>query len=287
MSEYNGNTEIDKATVDLIIKKIKEKTMTKTIKIIENEGINLSIFDSKFGGLPYWEEKDEYPTDENGEGLILLAQINFERTPINDNRFPKTGILQFFIGTNDIMGVDFDKLNNQKGFRVVYHENINNNLTKEEVRSQGIRANTDLDGASEEYFPFYKQYEIELEDAIEPISSATNKFEDILLEVEKEVLGIDNITEPWSIIEDEDADHINDEFYICGHRILGYPFFTQWDPREKDDTYKGKKYDTLLLQIDSVGDILWGDSGVGNFFINEQDLINKEFSDVLYTWDCY
>lgn len=276
---------VDRVTVESIVKKIKEKTMKKSIKINEEEAVNLSIFDSKFGGLPYWEESVEYPTDSDGNGLILLAQINFERTPINDDRFPKKGILQFFIGTNDIMGVDFDNLDNQNGFKVIYHENINNQLTREEVRSQGIRANTELDGASEEYFPFYKEYEITFEESMEPMSSAVHNFDEILNETTGEVLGKD-VDNAWDLLKSEE-DYIYDEFYVCGHKILGYPYFTQWDPREDEDLYKEKKYDTLLLQIDSEGDILWGDSGVGNFFINEQDLINKDFSKVIYTWDCY
>lgn len=283
-----NNSEIpavDRVTVESIVKKIKEKTMKKSIKINEEEAANLSIFDSKFGGLPYWDESEEYPTDSEGNGLILLAQINFERTPVNDDRFPKKGILQFFIGTNDIMGVDFDNLDNQNGFKVIYHENINNQLTREEVRSQGIRANTELDGASEEYFPFYKEYEITFEESMEPMSSAVHNFDEILNETTGEVLGKD-VDNAWDLLKSEE-DYIYDEFYVCGHKILGYPYFTQWDPREDEDIYKGKKYDTLLLQIDSEGDILWGDSGVGNFFINEQDLINKDFSKVIYTWDCY
>ena len=280
------NLKVDRAEVDLVIKKIKEKTMKKSIKINEKEAANLSIFDSKFGGLPYWSENMAYPTDKNGEALILLAQINFEKTPISDERFPKKGILQFFIGTNDLMGADFDNMTTQDGFRVVYHENIDNELTKEKIRAQGIRANTELDGASEEYFPFYKQYEITFEESMEPISTASSNFEEVLKKSAEEVLKCD-IDDVWSIFESDEEELINDTFYICGHKMLGYPFFTQWDPRGDDEMYKNKKYDTLLLQIDSVGDILWGDSGVGNFFINEEDLKNKDFNNVMYTWDCY
>ena len=280
------NLKVDRDITELIINKIKEKTMRKSIKINEEETSNLSIFDSKFGGLPYWDENMEYPTDKNGDALILLAQINFEKTPIKDERFPKEGILQFFIGTNDLMGADFDNMTVQNGFRVVYHEDINTSETKEQIRAQGIRANTELDGESEEYFPFYKQYEITFEESMEPISTASNNFEEILKQSAEEVLKCD-IEDVWSIFENDEEDLINDTFYICGHKILGYPFFTQWDPREDDEMYKNKKYDTLLLQIDSVGDILWGDSGVGNFFINEEDLKNKNFNNVMYTWDCY
>lgn len=50
-------------------------------------------------------------------------------------------------------------------------------------------------------------------------------------------------------------------------------------------------YDTLLLQIDTDGSdkvdyVMWGDSGVGNFFINHKKLAQLDFSDVFYTWDC-
>ena len=280
------NLKVDRDITELIINKIKEKTMRKSIKINEEETSNLSIFDSKFGGFPYWDENMEYPTDKNGDALILLAQINFEKTPIKDERFPKEGILQFFIGTNDLMGADFDNMTAQNGFRVVYHEDINTSVTKEQIRAQGIRANTELDGASEEYFPFYKQYEITFEESMEPISTASNNFEEILKQSAEEVLKCD-IEDVWSIFESDEEELVNDTFYVCGHKILGYPFFTQWDPREDDEMYKNKKYDTLLLQIDSVGDILWGDSGVGNFFINEEDLKNKNFNNVMYTWDCY
>ena len=66
--------------------------------------------------------------------------------------------------------------------------------------------------------------------------------------------------------------------------MLGYPYFTQEDPRYNK---KFAEYDTLLLQIDSEGEyVMWGDAGVGNFFIRRQDLVDKNFSDVLYNWDC-
>jgi uncharacterized protein YwqG len=69
-----------------------------------------------------------------------------------------------------------------------------------------------------------------------------------------------------------------------GHKIGGYAYFTQSDPRdEKEDRSDW----VLLLQMDSQGDdILWGDVGVGNFFIHPDDLKRKDFSKVLYNWDC-
>ena len=34
-------------------------------------------------------------------------------------------------------------------------------------------------------------------------------------------------------------------------------------------------------------EMLWGDVGVCNFFIHPQDLAKRDFSKVLYNWDCH
>ena len=74
-----------------------------------------------------------------------------------------------------------------------------------------------------------------------------------------------------------------------GTQIGGYGHFTQWDPRS--DEYLND-YNILLLQIDTdygVNEhmIMWGDEGIGNFFIQEDKLKQLDFSSVLYNWDCF
>ena len=69
-----------------------------------------------------------------------------------------------------------------------------------------------------------------------------------------------------------------------GHWLGGYPYFTQDDPRFSRPDYAACT--RLLFQMDSSEDILWGDMGVGNFFIAPEDLQQLDFSRVLYTWDC-
>ena len=73
------------------------------------------------------------------------------------------------------------------------------------------------------------------------------------------------------------------------NHLMGYPFFTQTDPRYH---YAAKQEDVLLFQLDSAGhgndvDILWGDSGVGAFFINAEDLVGGHFERSWFNWDCY
>lgn len=283
----NNQLNIDRAMSDKIIERIKEKTKRDMFKITAEENNNLSIFDSKFGGLPYWDVTKEYPTDSQGKKLIMIAQINFEKEHLDNEILPKKGILQFFIATDDIMGADFDNLNSQKDSRVIYHENVNYNVTEEEIKKQEIKANYECNIEGEEYLPTYKQYAITFKKDTDHVVGYSEQFEKVLKEVTNELLDIKIEECIYDVFPEKEFDYIGEALQSCGHKVFGYPFFTQWDPRDENSNYKGKKYDVTLLQIDSEDEICWGDAGVGNFFINEEDLKNKNFTDVVYNWDCY
>lgn len=115
------------------------------------------------------------------------------------------------------------------------------------------------------------------------------RFEQAFAEALKEVTG-EELSEQgfYNYLDENDRDYLYDELCNSRHWILGYPYFTQGDPREyRDDNY----YDTLLFQMDSEMQekrdyVLWGDCGVANFFINREALKNPDFSKVMYNWDC-
>lgn len=93
----------------------------------------------------------------------------------------------------------------------------------------------------------------------------------------------------YSLLDDVQSDYIINELSNTEHWLLGYPFFTQNDPRDYAEKYR--YYDTMLFQMDSdycdnMDYVLWGDCGVVNFFINSEYLKSKNFSRVLYNWDC-
>ena len=72
------------------------------------------------------------------------------------------------------------------------------------------------------------------------------------------------------------------------HQVGGWPFFTQNDPRTPEEH---PDFEILLFQLDSeMRDrkdlVLWGDCGVGGFFIRPEDLRARDFSRVMYNWDC-
>jgi uncharacterized protein YwqG len=120
----------------------------------------------------------------------------------------------------------------------------------------------------------------------EGITASDYRFEKIFTEEYNKYFSDNKISELYEL--EDDIYELLDEYNSGGHKIGGYPFFTQEDPRD----YKNlNEFDTVLLQIDSEfdeidTDIMWGDSGVCNFLINSQDLKNKDFSKIIYNWDC-
>jgi uncharacterized protein YwqG len=78
---------------------------------------------------------------------------------------------------------------------------------------------------------------------------------------------------------DDLQDRLWDRDHGAGHKLGGYPHFTQDDPRTRRDL-------ELLFQLDSDDGVMWGDAGVGNFFIAPDDLARRDFSRVLFSWDC-
>ena len=216
-----------------------------------------SIFESKVGGMGYIPHDKDFPTDSNGKQLRLLAQIDCSEIYLEE--FPEKGLLQFWILCDDLYGWDFDNKTNQEGFRVIYYPEVDTTVTEEEIKSKFVHNETDGD----EYLtPVSKEYGMTFE-----------KSEDSY--VDKEA------------IDSEDEEGWEEWENLSGHKIGGYPYFTQYDQRIEEEK---EKYDFLLFQLDTEWHdnikVVWGDMGVGNFFINSEKLKNLDFSDVLYHWDC-
>lgn len=266
-----------------------EATVKPYVEIETHLTRDASLWQSKFAGFPYLPKNFDYPKTPEGDYLYLLAQINFAEVP-HLERFPEAGILQFYIAKTEpyAYGLDFVNPTNQTGFRVLYFPNP-------DLNEYNLVTNFDFLPTLWEYnddrfvgTPFvYHSYSPHRNDCFAlsfnlksaPISDSDNKFE--------QLIG----TEIWEVFEENNYE-IWDEYqqmFVNGHRLGGYPHFTQEAPEElltEEEPY------ILLLQIDSDRtptrkiNILWGDAGVCNFWIKESDLKNLDFSKVLYNWDC-
>lgn len=274
-----------------IIEEIRKRTEKDAYALTLNKERQPGIFDSKFGGVPYWDKSKEYPVDGDGKKMMLLAQINFEQMferVERDELLPKKGILQFFIALDEVYGMEFEEQDEQKSFRVVYHENVDCHVTREEVEAMDIPLSTSPE--EEEYSPIWVEAALEIRRTKVYMGDSDYRFEKLFQDIVSERLGEECQGQSlYQLLDDEAYDNMVEELGNENHWLLGYPYFTQSDPREYEEKYR--YYDTLLFQMDSdygeeEDDILWGDAGVANFFMNREDLKNRNFDKVLYNWDC-
>lgn len=267
-----------------ILDEIKRRTSTTAYQLEFDMESAPTIFDSKVGGLPYWDPAKTYPTDSNGKKMYLLAQINFDQDKA-ESPLPQSGMLQFFVGDDDLYGLDFDHPTKQKDWRIVYHEKIDASVTAEAVKAMGIPVSPDNE---EVVSPVFKSCVFRLakkETWLTPDN--WERFDELTLEVAEDLFGETDAESADEVFGEDQYALLEEEyFYSENSHLLGHPYFTQADIREP-----GWRYDTLLFQLDSETAeeeeiTMWGDSGVGNFFINAEDLKRLDFSDVVYNWDC-
>ena len=241
-----------------------------------------SLLESKIGGTPYIPHEGQMPRDSQGVQMKLVAQIDCAAVKGLED-FPKQGLLQFFAATDDVTGLDFDNPTSGAGSKVIYYETIDKTVTEEEVLGKIEPMGEDA------YFPIGGSYGITFSLAEEGMGISDYQYEELFVKAYNEQFKDHTISKIYDL-EETILNEICESQNEFGHKIGGYPAFTQADPRTYNTALQG--YDTLLLQIDSEYDyekydIMWGDSGVCNFFIRSSDLKNLDFNDVLYNWDCY
>ena len=267
------------AQIEEFVLNLEALTQREVIRIKLSLADELAVTDSKVGGVPYIPKGGALPRSADGKPLFMLAQINCEQLPEN-NLYPKKGLLQFWIAATDdyLYGIDFDNPCSNDNKRVLYYPTIGEALPAEAFAEHYTFENR--------YLPFNANLEFALHftKAIESLSIEEKAAERFF--IEKWNSTFDDETEKiWYLPKDvlEQIFKLLDK--AIGHKIGGYPYFTQVDPREENDPHT-----FLLLQIDSDDiedkEIIWGDCGVANFFISTEDMANCKFDDVLYNWDC-
>ena len=228
---------------------------------------SMKLEQSKFGHYPKIPAGFDYPKDSSGDYMYPLAQINFKEVPPLAG-YPTSGFLQFYISvTNEVYGIDFENGRSQKDFRVLFFE-------EDEVKECVTDFSFLQEIITNDMSPVHKPHALSFSQKEDYFGMG-----DVHFEAGTGKLLI-RTAEKYSDIEDELMESLYDADSTNGHKMGGYAFFTQSDPRDEDDR------SVLLLQIDSDNDIMWGDMGVANFFIDPDDLAKKDFSRVLYNWDC-
>lgn len=218
---------------------------------------------SQLGGLPWWPTNKDYPTGRDGRPLLLLTQINFAEAP-GLPPFPGHGLLQIFIGRSDLYGCTFCDEKGVDEFACIFHE---------DTRAPAAPLVNPAFDPSRDYSPLDRPLEpIALTFALSrmPVDPTDYRLRKLLPKVFNDEIK-------------REAYHNTAQRPPI--RLGGYPNFTQEDPR----AYRTANAigDFNLLTVDTTEGVMWGDTGVAQFFMHEEDLRRRDFSSVRYNWDCY
>lgn len=227
---------------------------------------------SRYGGPVWLAEGETWPTGRDGKPLSFLAQIDFSRLPPLED-YPSTGVLQFFIGRGDIYGADFD-YPERGDYKVIWRETL-----------AGPGRLHDSPTLSEDAIDDYSPLSGNIAaTGIALIGHSARSMPDfthwIFGRDMKDLLDYDPTNRIFDYLDAERARQSD-----VLHQVGGHPGFTQSDYRGID---RYQDVDRVLLQLWSDnGTIMWGDAGQGQFTIRRADLLKRDFSKVLYQWDCY
>lgn len=267
-----------------------QATEQPVVRLAAHPGAPLTPWSSKVGGVPYRPRDSAWPQSREASPrpLVFLAQINLADANAGGKalpEFPAQGILQFFILNGGLYGANLDQPLAGE-YRVIYWPDVvqdraqiettvprpqADEAERERMFRQGLGVLPNNRALIYGQLPFDPAHEtalIFLPDR-EPVSSADNGAD--------EVLGT-----TWQTKQDDPSFHALYDFSPGGHKLGGYPNFIQDDRRAPSDNL------ILLMQLDSddaLG-LMWGDMGTANFFIRPADLKARDFSRVVYNWDC-
>ena len=267
-----------------IIEEIAKRTTTMHYRLVMNEEREAEITGSKIGGKPYWPANKSFPMDGAGNKMLLLMQVNCEEAGLKAP-LPEQGMLQWFISVNPelMYGCRGNYNEDGSGFRIFYHETIEENASPAEVPTH--------DTVDAMLTPVKREVAIDV--VAEPTSMGVNDghFNRMFADIVKDVTGEDMGEKAWyQYLNNDECLLLEKQASMkrpC-HQMLGYPVYTQ-DESRRDIEY----HDTLLFQLDSQfstqgqGElVMWGDMGSGFIFIHHDDLATHDFTRAYYCWDC-
>ena len=272
------------AQIEQFVADLNTTTQREAIRISLSLADNLALTDSKFGGKPYIPKDGTLPTSVDGKPLFMLAQINCEQLPEN-TLYPKKGLLQFWIAATEdyLYGLDYEAPCSNDFKRVIYYPTFGEALPIDDFINDYT--------FDDENLPFNskRQFALHFKKDTESISLEERAATQLFFEKWNEAFSthITTIDEFFEEVPDDICEEIN--AYLLkeptGHKIGGYPYFIEYDPREENAPHT-----FLLLQIDIDNiegeEICWGNlGGIANFFISSEDLDNCKFDNIFFHWE--
>ena len=267
-----------------IAEEITRRTACEHYRIVLNEERTAGITDSKIGGTPYWPEDKEYPVDSQGKPMLMLMQINCAEANLK-SPLPEQGILQWFISLNpDLMyGCQGNYDEEGNGFKVIYHETVNSDAAPADVPTHS--------SVDDMLTPVKQEVAIDVVTEQTTMGVSEGSFNRLFFEVVKEITGVEHTDKMWyEYLDNDDCLYFEKNLGMKQprHQMLGYPAFDQDDAR-RDIEFHNVLLFQLASQFSTVNRkelVMWGDMGNGFIFVNQDDLLARDFSRAYYCWDC-
>lgn len=247
---------------------------------------DLSLTQSKIGGYPYMPSGFEYPLDVQGNQMILVVQINFAEVPSLEG-FPTEGILQFFITDDDMLGMHDEYregLVTQKYFRVLYHSMVDTSETKKvfadiptsSAATMAIFATGACALSFEKKTEFVPTHGFDTKLNFNGYDLEDYLCEEVFPELDYE--EVKKISEQYRTANKEE---------FLDDTLGGYAYAIQGDIR---NYYKSHLRDyQQLLQISTqpqAGILHFASTASAHLYIPPEDLKKRDFSKVVYSWNC-
>jgi uncharacterized protein YwqG len=278
-SQKSTTSDVDKsddavsATALVTLEKLKEavtKLEVQGLSGMVNPDADVVLNGSRLGGPLLWPVGQLPPKDDAGKRMILLAQIDLATLPQRLD-LPDVGLLQFLIGTDDLMGADGFPSSNGTGCVIVIHP--------ASIKLEEHAAPSEEDA---EYSPFQNREIERIGRAIDwtlincPPPVGDYRIEQIMNNRPKMSDADDNMLYDF-------LDQLAGKRGIFDILLRGNPDFTQYDIRSAKQM---PDYINLAGFSSSGGAFMWGDLGEACFLIAASDLAQGDVKDVRYSWDC-
>ncbi len=249
--------------LEKVIEEFVNRTQKECMKIKIIEGVP-EILDDKLGGKAYLPVGEEYPLDESGNPMFLVAQFNLKNVDLEG--WPKSGIVEIF--------VDAD-LSWPCQYAIRYFE-------------EGLEYQEDLPEVVAEYPVVEKPLKIGFEKTLGIMPLSEHRFVSTVTEIIKELYGenVTNFSEMDKFFENDDwMELFCEKLKNPACNIGGYADFTQQDPRDREHTEKKECLFKLDTNLD-FKNINIGDAGIIFAFITKEDIENGKFENAVVDWDC-
>lgn len=228
---------------------------------------------SRLGGPAWLSEGESWPCGSSGVPLEFLAQLDLSEC-LSLPGFPDAGIVQFFIGRDDLYGANFDDL--RKGSYLVraYPRDAVGAMHPPPplVEVNGVFGS--------DFSPFSGSAVRERGIALIP-QNVEDRVDQSNFEAETRINELYKAYDV-SALEDWLEDPVQER--PIRHHAGGYPAFTQSDIRYEA---ANADLDQVLLRLTSDDYLMWGDVGEAVFMIRLADLEAGSFGAAAFSWDCH